>query len=57
MYENVDEIIEKWSKIVYFVSVVMSPMSLILPNILLSVYTYSTTELESDSFILLLPMW
>lgn len=58
MYEEVDESIEKWSKIVYFVSVVLSPTSLILPNIILSFYIYFTTDsAKNDAFILLLSMW
>lgn len=57
MFLDVDENIEKWSKIVYFVSVILSPISLILPNIILSFYTYFTTDLRENAFVLLIPMW
>lgn len=58
MYEEVDKNIEKWSKIVYFVAVILWPICAILPNVFLSFYGYFTTDLVGkDTFVLLFPMW
>ena len=57
MYEEAHEAIEEWSKIVYFVTLVLSPISLVSPNAILSFYTYFTTDLGNDAFGLIVPMW
>lgn len=57
LYEELNRKIEKWSAIIYFVSVIIFPINLIGSMIILSFYTYFTTDLDSDAFALPVPMW
>lgn len=56
-YENLNEKIEKWSNILYSVFIKVSVPGLLLPNFILSYYSYFSTDLGSEAFGLPYPFW
>lgn len=56
-YNKSNQSIQKWIKILRIVSLVMTPMLIVLPVAILSYVTYFTTDLGGGSFELPTPMW
>lgn len=57
MYDEVNRQVEKWCEIGYFVTVILSPLSFILPKFTVSVFAYFTTDLGNEALVLPLPTW
>lgn len=49
--------VEKWSEFIYFVTVKVTPVFLVLPNTIVCYCRYFATDLGNDAFDLLNPMW
>lgn len=56
-YEETNKQTEKWSKIIYFGLVKVTPISWILPTLIISCRNYVTTDLGNDAFEMPLPIW
>lgn len=48
---------EKWSKIVYFVFVIITPVFGMLPNVVVSLYLYYVEDFGRDAFEMPIPAW
>lgn len=57
LYDKTNGKIEKWSKILYFLMVKLTPMSWLLPKVIISLFLYFTTDLGNDALELPSPMW
>lgn len=56
-YDKINQKIEKWCKIIDFVTVKVSPPTVILPKLTISFFNYLTTDAGNDAFELPNPMW
>lgn len=59
-YDKIDQRIEKWSEIIYFVVSKITVFIIIMPNVLTSVYTYMSflkDPSEKYELVLPLPIW
>lgn len=56
-YEKTNQEIEKWSEIVYFLTVKVTVICLILPRFMVSNFLYFTTNLGADAFELPIITW
>lgn len=57
IYEKVNEKVEKWTKILYFVLTVITLPGVMLPNCLTSCFLYFTTDLGNEAFRTSFPIW
>lgn len=57
IYDKTNRQLEKWSKIIYLAVAEITPMCLVLPQCIVSLIDYSTTDSGNDAFELQLPMW
>lgn len=58
IFTEANENIEKYTKLICFVSIQISHPGLILPNFIISYYNYFTTDLEGgEAFTLAFPEW
>lgn len=56
-YEEINQKIEKWCKIIDLVTVKVSPFTVVIPKLIISFSKYFATELGNDAFELPNPMW
>lgn len=57
IYENMNAFVEKWSKIIYFVSMRITFPCVSIPYAIWSYYQYYTTDLGPAAFHLPFPFW
>lgn len=57
MYEETNQTVEKWCKIVYIVLVKLSVPCIVLPKSIYSLIIYFITDLGPDAFELPIPVW
>ena len=57
LYEKTNRSVEKWSKIIFFVMVKITPIAWLLPKVIISLFLYFTTDLGNDALELPSPMW
>lgn len=56
-YEETNKQTEKWSKIIYFGLVKVTPICWMLPTFIISCRNYVTTDLGNDALEMPLPIW
>lgn len=56
-YDDANQRIEKWSKFVYFITVIIIPIGYYTPRLIISIAFYFTTRMDSDAFELSFPFW
>lgn len=57
LYTETNQLVEKFTKIMYIVIVYMTMPCILLPKSIHSFYIYFTTDLGADAFELAFPMW
>lgn len=57
IYVQIDRQIEKWSKILHFILAIAIPVSMMLPNLIVSYFNYFVLDLGDDSFEFSVPTW
>lgn len=57
LYIEMNERIEKISKILYFTIIKVTLPALMIPNLVVSFFLYFSTDLENEAFILPFPIW
>lgn len=57
LYEDMNQLVEKISSILYLAFVIVMPQCTIWPKFLLSFAKYFTTNLNGDAFELPIPVW
>lgn len=55
--EDINEIVEKWSEIIYFVVAKVAIIVAVLSKAIFCFFIYFTTEFDGDAFELPFPMW
>lgn len=57
MYDETNRQVEKWCEIGYFAMVKLTPLLLILPTFIVSVFVYLTTDLANEALVLPFLLW
>lgn len=57
IYDETNRQADKWSKIICLAVAKITPICMVLPQCIISLLVYSTTDLGYDAFELVLPMW
>lgn len=57
IYEEVNQKVEKWTKILYFVLMNVSLPGIMMPNFVISYFLYFSTDLEVEAFRFPFPIW
>lgn len=57
MYVNLNENIEKWSNVFYWVLMKVTAPGILIISFTMSYYLYFTSDLGSDAFCLPYPFW
>lgn len=56
-YSEVDEQVEKFSKMIDYIMVKLTPIGLVMPKLIVCIFMHFALGTETDEFELPLPMW
>lgn len=57
IYDETNQRIENWTKIIYFFIMKVTPVCWIFPKFAISIFMYFTTDMGRDALKLPIPMW
>lgn len=57
LYEQTNQSVEKWTKIVHLAVAKVTVLASVLPKLITSIVAYLVTDLGNEAFVLPIPMW